>query len=245
LPSWLSSFGLLVQWETIRLRVYLPIIVLLQAMLGAATIVGMAFLLPNIDPTSAVFLATAGPTLALLSIGFNQVPNEVGQAKLTGAWDYMASLPAPRLAYPSALLGVQVLASLPGMLLTLVVASLRFEFDLSPHPLGAPAGVLVIGVAASAVGFLLAMVMPNPLITNMVSAVMLFFVLLFSPITFPADRLPGWLAAIHEWLPFEHMADLMRATLTGQGSVLEPFVVVGVWCAAALAALVAVCSRRP
>jgi len=34
-------------------------------------------------------------------------------------------------------------------------------------------------------------------------------------VNFPADRLPGWLQAVHSVLPIAHMADLVRATLVG------------------------------
>jgi len=39
------------------------------------------------------------------------------------------------------------------------------------------------------------------------------FILMFSPLNFPADRLPGWLAAIHNVLPIQAMGEVMRGTL--------------------------------
>ena len=54
--------------------------------------------------------------------------------------------------------------------------------------------------------------------TNLV----IFVVLMFSPIAFPIENFPGWLAAAHRVLPFWHMANVVRASLT-QG------LVTGVW----------------
>ena len=52
------------------------------------------------------------------------------------------------------------------------------------------------------------------------------------PVNFPAERLPGWLAAIHAWLPPQHAAIVMRGTLT-DGFVTtglgESFAILGAW----------------
>ena len=50
---------------------------------------------------------------------------------------------------------------------------------------------------------------------------------MFSPINFPADRLPEWLRAIHRVLPFESMARVVRDTLTTppEGIALLPIAV--------------------
>ena len=37
--------------------------------------------------------------------------------------------------------------------------------------------------------------------------------LLFSPITYPVDRIPNWLASIYDFLPFVPTSNLIRATL--------------------------------
>jgi ABC-2 type transport system permease protein len=62
-------------------------------------------------------------------------------------------------------------------------------------------------------------------------------ILLFSPINFPAARLPDWLEAVHRVLPLQYMADLVRWSLTGQfaDGVGLAFAVVAAWCAAAVA----------
>jgi hypothetical protein len=36
---------------------------------------------------------------------------------------------------------------------------------------------------------------------------------MFSPLNFPADRLPDWLAAVHRVLPFQAMGEVVRGTL--------------------------------
>ena len=59
---------------------------------------------------------------------------------------------------------------------------------------------------------------PNPRVTNLLVNIVIFLVLLFSPIAFPIANFPDWFAAVHRVLPFFHMANIIRAGLT-QGLV--------------------------
>ena len=47
-----------------------------------------------------------------------------------------------------------------------------------------------------------------------VAQLLVFFVMGFSPILYPSSQQPGWLATVNGWLPFEHMATIVRAGLT-------------------------------
>ena len=82
--------------------------------------------------------------------------------------------------------------------------------------------------------------------TNVVSQMIVFIALMFSPITYPADRLPQWLQAMHQVLPFQYMARVIRDTLTTppEGIAVLPFAVLTAWCAAGLAITLRVMTRR-
>jgi ABC-2 type transport system permease protein len=61
--------------------------------------------------------------------------------------------------------------------------------------------------------------------------VLVFFIMIFSPVMFPASQLPQWLAELHKFLPIQYMADLSRGTLTDLHVNLGlAFAVVGGWC---------------
>ncbi len=70
--------------------------------------------------------------------------------------------------------------------------------------------------------------------------------LLFSPVNFPADRLPSALQAVHRVLPVMYMADLMRWSLTGRFAedIGRAFLVVSLWCALGIAVSWRVVRRR-
>ena len=234
MPGPVRSLGLLLQWQARRYRSTLILIVFIQVALGLGIVYGLSFLIPRIDPASALFLSTGAPTIALLLLGLTVVPQEVAQDKLTGAYEYVASLPVPRLASLAAGLTFWLGAQLPGTILALVAASARFHFDLSITAYSIPA-FLLVALTGAAVGYAMASVL-RPEITSMATSFISVGLLLFSPIDFPVARLPEFLQVIHQILPVKHMADLVRWSLTGR-YVAHPglaFLVVGLWCAVCL-----------
>ena len=70
--------------------------------------------------------------------------------------------------------------------------------------------------------------------------------LLFSPITYPVDRIPNWLASIYDFLPFVPTSNLIRATLfhLGDFSYFNLFILL-TWTAVAFTlSLLALSKRR-
>ncbi len=238
------SYRLLLKWDVLRRRRILPLIVLIQVALSVGVVYGLSFLLPEIDPRSAVYLATGAPTMTILILGLTVVPQEVAQAKLTGRLDWFSTLPVPRLAPLASAITYWLLAALPGTALALLVASYRFDLGLRVGPAVVPALVLV-AATASAVGYAIASASP-PQATQQISSFVSIGVLLFSPVSLPAEQLPGALQLVHDVLPVESMADVVRWSLTGR-YVKDPagaFALVAAWCAAALLVSVRVATCR-
>lgn len=241
---WLRSYLLLLRWSAIRLRYLLPMVLVVQIFLSAGVIVGFAFLLPSIDPATALYLSTGAPTLGLITIGMVLAPQMVAQAKSEGTFAYNQTLPVPRTAVLGADVTIWLLVGAPGLLLGLLVAVLRFDLTLRVSWLAGPA-MLLVALTGTAVGFAIAYAATPP-VTSMVSQLIVFIALMFSPINFPADRLPEWLRAVHLVLPFESMARVVRDTLTTPpgGIAVLPFAVLAAWCAAGLVITVRVMTRR-
>jgi ABC-2 type transport system permease protein len=242
---WLRSYGLMVQWQTLRLKPVLPFIVVIQPFVGVATVIGLGYLIPGIDPLSAMFFSTGAPTITLISLGLTLMPQMVAQAKARGVFDYVWALPAPRSVFMAADLTVWLLATVPGVIVALAVGSWYYGFELSVSPLVFPA-FLLVSLTATAVGYAIAHLLPKPDLVPVVTNVIIFFLFLFSPINFPVERLPNWLVGLHRFLPFKYAADAVRGTLTetySDGLGLA-FAVLGVWCALGLGTIGALVSRR-
>ena len=238
------SYRLLLTWDVLRRRRILPMIVVIQVLLSVGVVYGLAFLLPDIDAKSALYLSTGAPTLTILILGLTVVPQEVAQAKLVGRLDWFSTLPVPRLAPLASEITYWLLASLPGTVLALLVASYRFDFGLDVSPAVVPA-LLLVAATASAVGYALAAATP-PQATQQVTSFVSIGILLFSPVSLPAEQLPEALQAVHAVLPVEPMADVVRWSLTGQyvDHPARAFAVVAVWCVAALLLSARVATRR-
>jgi len=244
MTSALSAYWLLLVWQFHRFKRFIPLMVIIQVALAVGIVYGLAFLIPHIDARSALYLATGAPTITLLIMGLTFVPQEVSQGKLTGRFEYLSSLPIPRLATLASDVTFWLVAQIPGTALALVVAGLRFRFGLHVSWAVVPA-VLLVAFSGASVGYGLSM-LAHPRVAQEISSFVSIGILLFSPVDFPMSRLPIGLRAIHTVLPVKYMADLIRWSLTGR-FVQRPglaFVVVAAWCAAGLGTSYRLATKR-
>lgn len=244
MPHWLRSYGLLMRWTLIRLRAAFPLFVVVQAALGVGVVVGFGFLMPSIDRHSALFLSTGGATMGLIIVGLVIAPQVVAQNRIEGGDAFDRTLPVPRLAALAADLTVWGVVALPGIVLSLVFAAVRYDLDLEVSPLVVPAFLLVM-VASTSVGYGMAHGLP-PMLVGLATQVVAFVALMFAPVSFPAQRLPGWLQAVHRCLPLQYMSQAIRETLAVPAGGVDPvpFVVLVAWSVAGLALTYRVMSRR-
>jgi ABC-2 type transport system permease protein len=104
---------------------------------------------------------------------------------------------------------------------------------------------LLVAVCSVAIGYGVAYA-ARPEVSGIATQLIFVVTLMFTPINFPADRLPGWLAGVHAWLPFTYMAQAIRDTVNvpETGVPALPFAVLTLWCVAGLAVTYRVMTRR-
>lgn len=240
-----TSFSALLRWSLASIGAMLPLIVVVQAMLAAGIVVGFGFLIPDITPETALFLASGAPTILLLVIGLVIVPQGVSRARASGALDYQRALPTSRLLTLLVDLVVWTLIALPGVAIGLVMAWWRYDVSFSfDWPLLVLVSVLVTTMA-TALGYAIAVTFPA-MLAQLLSQVLVFFVLLFSPITFAAGQLPDWFQAMHKVLPFQPAADLMRSGIASEAfpAQASDLLVLSLWTALGLLVTSLALSRR-
>jgi ABC-2 type transport system permease protein len=94
-------------------------------------------------------------------------------------------------------------------------------------------------------GYSIAHGAPKPQMAQIATQVIVFFIMIFSPIMYPMEQLPDWLASVHRFLPVKYMADLSRGTLTDLNVNLGlAFAVVGGWCVLGFVVTSALIRRR-
>lgn len=242
--SMLRSYVLLIRWQALRQKLMLPLAMAVQGLFAFGIVAGYPLLFPEIDRGTILFLATGAPAISLLMMGLVAVPQVVAQRKTEGSIEYTRSLPIPRLAFLLADLTVWTVVVLPGTLVAIAIGALRFGLDLSVSPLVVPA-FLLVAVTATCVGYALASAVP-PMVAGVVSQVLIVVVLMFSPLNFPAERLPDWLRALHALLPIQAMGEVIRGSLASTTFPLAApaFLVLGAWCAASLGVALVALNRR-
>lgn len=243
--EWVQSYATLLRWQALRFKSVLPFVVIAQFFTGIGTVLGMGFMVPNLDTTTATYFVTGGPTLTLITLGLTLVPQFVANGKAEGSLEYMWSLPIPRMAYLAADLTIWMIVTLPGVIVSLLVGSIRYDFALQVSPLVVPVYLLVV-LTATSVGYAMALLSPKAELVNLITNFIIFCLFLFSPINFPVERLPGWLANVHRFLPVKYAADAVRGTLVkGYAQDLGVAIaVLAVWCVFGLAINYFVSTRR-
>ena len=226
---WFRSYFLMVKWVFLSYRPWLPMFLAVELMIGAGFIYGISFFYPEITPDVAKYLTTGAPTLIILTVGLVMLPQMVASSRLEGTFDYIWSLPVPRMAQIAADATINFGTALPGVILAVVLGAVHFDFALDISLLVIPV-VFLTAMSAGFVGYSIAFVVPKVQMVNIITQVLVFFVMLFSPVMFPVDRLPGWMQAVHVVLPVQYIADLVRGTLTDLPVNMGlAFAIVGAW----------------
>lgn len=242
---WWTSYLAMLRWEVTNMRLLLPVTAMVQALSGAGLVLGFGLLISEMPPGVAEYLSTGAVVITLILVGAVMGPQLIAQQKMQGSYDFMWSLPVPRSASSAAWMTLNVMIAVPGMLAALFAAVLRYSVDLSVSPMVVPA-VLVTLITGTLLGYALAHALPKPEVTMLVSQVLIFVIFGFSPISFPADNLPSWLAEVHEYLPFAHMANAVRDSLVDglATDVARSYLVLSVWAVASAIVAAAVLGRR-
>jgi ABC-2 type transport system permease protein len=241
--AWRETW-LLVRWQLNRSKEAVPLLVLVQLLLAVSTVIGYGLIVGDPGPIGGLYLATGAPTVTLVMVGLVMTPQWMAQARTEGSLDWMRTLPVPRGIFLVADLLVWTGIALPGLVVGILVGRWRFDVDLSPTWWFVPAAI-VVSLTAAAIGYAVASLLV-PTLAQLVSQVFVFLIMLFTPVCFPADRLAPWAQHLHQWLPFEPMAQVVRAGLAPDAFTVpgRSVAVLLTWCVLCVAGAAAALRRR-
>ena len=245
---WLASCWSMFRFEFVNMRSFLGIALVIQILMGGGMAYMYGFYFGDVPEIVRTFIVTGIPALALIPVGFVLVPNAIMDHKIRGTYDFVWSLPVPRMASAAATFILFTMLAIPGTIISLLIAHVHYAVPLHVSWSVVPA-MLLTSLMATSVGFAFAHAIPEPRITNLITNLIVFLVLLFSPIVVQIDRFPGWWAAMQRVLPFYHMANVIRAGLSSglAVSVGTSWLILGIWTALSwvLAAWVVAGAARP
>jgi ABC-2 type transport system permease protein len=227
---WLGSYRALTRWHLASLRMWVMLLTVVQVMTGAGFVLGIALFFDHIPASAALFVATGVPVINLVVVGLVLGPQLVAQQKLQHSYDFVRALPVPQGPAAAAWYTVCLLAGLPAVAASLLIAEARYGISFTVSPALVPA-ILLTAFTGTMLGYGLGHAVPNPMVTNLVTELMIFAVFGFAPILYPPWQLPGWLATLNWWFPFEHMAVLVRAGLTSGmvTGIASSYLIVAAW----------------
>ena len=242
---WWDSYRHMLRWEWTSLRLVLPVTVMAQMLTGAGFVFAVGLFFGQVPPRAALYVSTGVVVLTLVTVGLVLGPQLIAQQKAEQTYDFLWSLPVPRTVPALAWVTTNLVIGLPGMIVALVLALIRYDLPLHVSPAVVPAVLLTL-FTGTLVGYALAHSIANPMLTQIITQVLIFVIIGFSPINYPPEQLPGWLAGIHEWLPLHHMANVVRAGLTRGvvADVTRSYLVLGAWSVAAVALATAALGKR-
>jgi ABC-2 type transport system permease protein len=242
---WLASYRIMVRWHLTGLRLWLSLLAVVQVLAGAGFVLGIGLFFRHIPASAALFVATGVPVINLVLVGLVLGPQLVADQKVQQSYEFLRSLPVFQTAAACAWYTVCLIGGLPAVIVSLLIATARYGISFSFSAAIIPA-VLVTAFAGTMIGYGLGHAVRNPMVTRLATQLLVFGIFGFTPILFPAAQLPGWLAAVNWWLPFGHMAVIVRAGLTAGmvTGVASSYLLVAAWGAVGVAAAAWALGRR-
>lgn len=206
--SFVSELCALIRWSLLRHKSLLPIFTITQAFLSVAIVYGLALLIPNVDQETAIYLSSGATTLGIIAVGCVLAAQIVSTAKQDGIVEYQRTLPVSRISILLADLFIWGIASMPGVFMSFIASYFRFGLTIS-FSLYSLIVVIVIQACMISIGFALAYWL-SPNIVGLATQVIMIGGLLFSPITYPMDRLPDAVVKVFQLLPFVPASNIIR-----------------------------------
>jgi ABC-2 type transport system permease protein len=239
----LRSYRLLVTWQALRKKNYLPLMMAVQTLFSLGIVLGYPLLFPTLDRTSIYLIATGAPGHldGLGRPGRAAADDRRAEGRRQPGVHALAA--GARLAYLVADLTVWLAIVIPGVVLGVLVGAWRFGLDLQVSPLVVPA-VLMVALTSTCVGYAIASLLPY-MLTVIITQAIVVFVFMFSPLTFLPDKLPAGsrrsIASCRSRPWARSPAARSRRTSSGCRSARSD---AGVWCVLGFGVTYAAMSRR-
>ena len=214
----------LIKWSLLRHKIYIPIFTIVQVILSLAVIYGFSFV-TNIAVT------------CVLS------PQIVSESKQNGIFSYEKTLDISRIQIILADLIIWALLALPGFIVSTFLGAFNFMIPIEITLLGI-SSVLFVIISLTLLGFAIAYVLPTNIMALITQLIMIGG-LLFSPIIYPAERLPIWMGKIYNNLPFVPVSNIIRCNFFGPKNFLSrDYLVVIFWGISSYLVSIYILSRR-
>jgi ABC-2 type transport system permease protein len=209
----LRQFADMLRLELLMARDLIWMIAMVQFVMTLGLILGFGYFLPNMTHVQALWLTTGAASQTVVTTALVILPQKLAQDKAEGKLNYLLTLPIPRETYVLVQIAFVALATLPGTAFAVIFGAWHYHISLTVS--AAVLAVVPLAIFSLAgIGVAISILSPYPQLTNALTQLTMFYVLLFAPIMFPKDQLPVLLQHVSVVMPPTYVADAMRAALT-------------------------------
>jgi len=186
---------------------------MIQVVLTVSFVLGFGYFMRPISELQALYLTTGIATNTVVMVALVSLPNVLSWGKADGRLDYFLTLPVSREIYLAAQVAYVALTALPGVVFAVWFGAWHYDLPLVYDPIVIV--VVVLGILSLAgVGIAIGTLSPQPQLTNALTNLTVFYVLLFAPVLLPKEQLPALLRHFSVAMPPTYVADAMRGALT-------------------------------
>ena len=166
------------------------------------------------DPESLTYIISGASVFAAASVGVVFLGQRIGIMRESGTLTYYATLPVSRMALALAVLGSRLPVLLPGVVTPIVLAQLLYDIDIV---LSAWLLLIIplVALSLAAVGLTIGSMIRDLNVIMVVTDLLIFVLLLASPVMIPLESLPEPLRTVGMLLPPSFAADALRRALVG------------------------------
>jgi ABC-2 type transport system permease protein len=211
--SFVRQYLYMLKLEVLTARQGLVAVAVVQIALTVGLVVGFGYFFPEVSKTQALFLTTGTATNAMVTVALVFLPQILSQAKTEGRLDYMLTLPVIREAYLLAQVSFVMMTSIPGAAFALFLGWLVYDISIDLNPVLLLVIPLIV-LSLAGVGVAVAIFSPYFQLTNAITQMVIFYVILFAPVMMPKEQLPSLLQQIAVVMPPTYAADAMRGAVT-------------------------------
>ena len=126
----LRDYVSMVRWHLAGLRMWLVLLGSVQALSGVGFVLGISLFFRHIPTSAALFVSTGVPVINLVMVGLVFGPQLVASQRTAGSYEYLRTLPISRAVTAAAWYTVCLISGIPAVVVSLVVAQLRYDLPL-------------------------------------------------------------------------------------------------------------------
>jgi ABC-2 type transport system permease protein len=207
------EFLILVRMHLLMHRAFFVIMGVVMLAFPLGFVLGMGYLIPNISQSTATYITIGSAAQAIITVAAVGLPQMLSEARHEGRLDYFLAMPISREAFLLSYLAESMILATPGVIFAIVLG--WWHYDLSLHFEATVILVAVLAMLATAgAGMAMAVLVPHMQVVNLLTQLLIFYFIFFSPVLLPIEQLPVALQWTSWLLPPGYAADAMRATLT-------------------------------